>query len=88
MVRAAHAVISCVDILCGRNSVARIAKDNMNNINALAFYHEIRWDLTFSGISQISIDQWAKHWCWSLRIQSAARLFAEVFRKDDIKIQA
>jgi hypothetical protein len=45
MVRAAHAVMSRVDILCGRDSVARIAKANMNNINVLAFYHEIRWNL-------------------------------------------
>ena len=42
---------------------------------------------TFPGISQTSIDQWAEHWCWSLSTRSAARLFAEVFREDDIKIQ-
>ena len=42
---------------------------------------------TFPGISQTSIDQWAQHWCWGLSTRSAARLFAEVFREDDIKIQ-
>lgn len=42
---------------------------------------------TFPGISQTSIDQWAEYWCWSLSTRSAARLFAEVFREDDIKIQ-
>ena len=47
MVRAAHAVISCVDILCGRDSVASMATDTMNNINALAFCHAIRRNLRF-----------------------------------------
>jgi hypothetical protein len=56
MVRAAHAVMSCVDILCGRNSVARMAKDNMNNINVLAFYHEIRWNLEVSRACQTGDD--------------------------------
>jgi SAM-dependent methyltransferase len=43
---------------------------------------------TFPGISQISIDRWAEDWCWSLSTRSAARLFAAVFQKDNIHIQA
>src|SRR5262249_47725753 len=49
MVRAAHAVLSCVDIIFGRGSVSRLAENNISNINALAFYHKIRWNLDFSG---------------------------------------
>jgi SAM-dependent methyltransferase len=43
---------------------------------------------TFPGISQISIDRWAEDWCWSLSTRSAAWLFAAVFQKDNIHIQA
>jgi SAM-dependent methyltransferase len=43
---------------------------------------------TFPGISQISIDQWADRWCWSLTTHSAARLFGEVFPPDHMTIQA
>jgi SAM-dependent methyltransferase len=34
---------------------------------------------TFPGISQISVDEWSKIWCWSFTSRSAARLFGDVF---------
>lgn len=43
---------------------------------------------TFPGISQTSIDQWAARWCWSLRVQSTARLFAEIFPPDHVQVRA
>ena len=43
---------------------------------------------TFPGISQISIDQWSKYWCWSFTTLSAQRIFEEVFPKENISIQA
>jgi hypothetical protein len=43
---------------------------------------------TFPGISQTSVDQWAAHWCWGLSTRSATRLFAAVFQKENITVQA
>jgi SAM-dependent methyltransferase len=43
---------------------------------------------TFPGISQISNDQWADNWCWSLTTKSATRLFGEVFPQDQVMVRA
>jgi hypothetical protein len=39
MVRAAHAAISCFDIMFGQGSIAKSVRNNINNINGLSFYH-------------------------------------------------
>ena len=42
---------------------------------------------TFPGISQISNDEWAENWCWSLTSKSAMQLFAEVFPQESMTLQ-
>lgn len=48
MVRAPHTAISCCDIMFGRGPVVRSHENNIKNINALAFYSYIWWNLVFS----------------------------------------
>ncbi len=43
---------------------------------------------TLPGISQISNDQWADYWCWSLTVLSAQRLFEEFFPTTHVKVEA
>ncbi|MCF6153864.1 MAG: glycosyltransferase [Candidatus Brocadia sp.] len=43
---------------------------------------------TFPGISQISIDQWNKYWCWSFTALSAQRIFGEVFPEENVSVRA
>lgn len=43
---------------------------------------------TFPGISQIARDQWGDSWYWAFTALSARRMFEEVFRAQDLKIEA
>ncbi len=43
--------------------------------------------VTFSGISQIAIDEWKDYWCWSLTTISAQKLFEEAFSTANLQIE-
>ncbi|MGQ3685781.1 MAG: glycosyltransferase [Candidatus Loosdrechtia sp.] len=43
---------------------------------------------TFPGISQISIDQWSKYWCWGFTTLSAQKMFIEVFPEENVSVHA
>jgi len=43
---------------------------------------------TVPGISQISSDEWGKTWYWGFTSLSARRLFEEVFRQEDVEVEA
>jgi hypothetical protein len=45
MVRAVHIALSCVDIILDEVQSPDHSENNINNINALEFYHLIRWNV-------------------------------------------
>jgi SAM-dependent methyltransferase len=44
--------------------------------------------LTVPGISQLSIDEWAKSWYWSFTELAIRRLFAETFAEEDLHLKS
>jgi hypothetical protein len=44
--------------------------------------------LTSPGISQISRDEWATNWFWSITCASARRLFGEVFGSSNVEVNS
>jgi hypothetical protein len=40
------------------------------------------------GISPIDLGEWAGHWCWSLTVASATRLFGERFGAEQVTVAA
>ena len=51
MLRPAHPLISCCYTTFGRRFAADGTSNNLNNINGLGFYHEIRGNLHFLSVN-------------------------------------
>jgi len=50
MVRVVHTAIPDFESMCGRGAAPDRSENSINDINVLAFYHLIRWNLKFWGL--------------------------------------